>query len=178
MARRNAERSGDGRFERSPDSAEKRALAAKLRAKSMPWAEVAEKAGYASAGAAHTAVAKFYAESPQQTIKEIRDEFRTKLEGLEVILRDVIDRPHYVVERGQFGPELVMKDGEYLVDDAPILNAVDKIRALVETQLKFMPGVAASTKVQVITDDDIADALSEARAELDQLDSGGSETDG
>lgn len=170
-------RSNNG-FQKSPTAAEKRALAAKLRAQSIPWDEVARRAGYRSAGAAHTAVQTFYEEQPKQTIKEIREEFRAKLEGLEAELRNVIERPHYVVERGQFGPELVMKDGEYLVDDAPILNAVDKIRALVETQLKFMPGVAASTKVQVITDDDIADALSEARAELDQLESGGPEADG
>lgn len=177
MANRGS-RSGNGRFDRSPDSAAKRALAAKLRAQSLPWAEVAEKAGYASAGAAHTAVTTFYEESPQQTIKEIRDEFRTKLEGLEAILRNVIERPHYVVERGIDGPEIVYHEGAALIDDAPILNAVDKIRALVETQLKFMPGVAASTKVQVITDDDIADALSEARAQLDQLKSDGPEAGG
>jgi len=162
-----------GKFVPDPDSAERRALAAKLRARGIPWKEVAAQCGYASEGAAYTAVQQFYTDQPKQTIAEIRQELRDKLEGLEGELREVIARPHYVVARGEFGPELVEKDGEYLIDDAPVINAVDKIRALVETQLKFMPGVASATKVQVITDDDVADALAEERAELDRLKSQG-----
>ena len=87
--------------------------------------------------------------------------------------REVMAREHYVIERGLDGPELVKKDGAYLIDDGPVFTGLEIIRKQMETALKFLPGVASATKVQVITDDDIADALEAERADLDQLESGG-----
>jgi len=169
---------GNGRWSKDLTAAERAATAAKLRSQGVLWREIAEQLGYASEGAAYEAAQRFWAEQPKQTVAEIRQEFRAKLEGLEQELRGVLERPHYVVASvPNLGPELVKgPNGEYLIDDAPILNAVDKIRALVETQLKFMPGVASATKVQVITDDDIADALEVERAKLAELESQGDGT--
>ena len=168
-----ARNGGNGRWAKDMTAAQRSAEAALLRSRGVMWKDIAAQLGYASEGAAYDAAQRFWIEQPKQTVAEIRNEFRMKLDGLEQELRAVMSRDHFVVARGEDGPELVKKDGEYLIDDGPIVLAVDKIRALVETQLKFMPGVASATKVQVITDDDIADALEAERADLDQLESGG-----
>lgn len=170
-----ARNGGNGHWMRDMNAAERSAEAARLRSRGVMWKDIATQLGYASPGAAYDAAQRFWVEQPKQTVAEIRNEFRMKLDGLEQELRDIIANPHYVVASvPNVGPELVKgPNGEYLIDDAPILNAVDKIRALVETQLKFMPGVASATKVQVITDDDIADALEAERSELAQLESEG-----
>jgi hypothetical protein len=175
-----ARNGGNGHWAKDVDAAERSAQAALMRSRGMYWKDIAAQLGYASPGAAYDAAQRFWIEQPKQTVAQIREEFRMKLDGLEQELRDIIARPHYVVASvPNLGPELVKGppdaegNAQYLIDDAPIMNAVDKIRALVETQLKFMPGVASATKVQVITDDDLADALEAERSELAQLESQG-----
>lgn len=160
----------DGKFARTPDTAEKQAKAALLRAQGKFWWEIAEELGYANESGAREAALAFYARQPVETIKEIRDEFSAKLRNLESMARDVMARKHYVVNEGQLvrGPH-----GEYLLDDGPIYAGLEIIRKQMETALKFLPGVAATQKVVVITDDDIAAALATERAELAELESEG-----
>lgn len=160
----------DSKFARSPDSADKQARAALLRSRGVLWRDIAEELGYASPSGASEAVRAFYANQPRQTIQDIRDEFRAKLEDLERMAREVMARKHYVVNEGQLvrGPH-----GEYLLDDGPIYTGLEIVRKQMETALKFLPGVASATKIQVITDDDIAAALEAERDELTELEQQG-----
>lgn len=168
-----AARSPSGPWDRSPESATKQARAALLRAQGKFWWEIAEELGYASESGAKEAARAFYARQDRETIQDIREEFTTKLRDLEQKAREVMARKHYIVNEGQLvrGP-----NGEYLLDDGPIYAGLEIIRKQMETALKFLPGVAAATKVQVITDDDIAAALEAERAELAKLERDGRST--
>lgn len=166
---------GARKFEPTPDSAERQAKAARLRAEGKFWHEIAAELGYAGPSGAREAARAFYDSVPRETIQEIRDEFSTKLRGLEQMAREVMARKHYVVCEGQLvrGP-----DGQYLLDDGPIYAGLEIVRKQMETALKFLPGVAATTKVHVITDDDLAAALEAERAELAELERDGNGASG
>jgi hypothetical protein len=165
----------NNKFVQSPEVVEKQAKAAKMRAEGYFWHEIATELGYASPSGASEAVRAFYASVPRETIQDIRDNFMTKLEGLERMAREVMARKHYVVASvPNYGPVLVKDEhGEYLIDSGPIFQGLELIRKQMETALKFLPGVAAVTKVQVITDDDLDAALAAERAALIELESQG-----
>jgi len=161
----------DGRhFTRTPETHERQRRSALLRAQGWEWHDIATELGYNGPSGASEAARAFYARQDRQTIEDIRNEFSTKLRDLERQTREVMAHKHYVISEGQLvrGP-----DGQYLIDDGPIYAGIESIRKQMETALKFLPGVAAVTKVRVITDDDIRDALEAERAELAQLESDG-----
>lgn len=144
---------GLGGYRRTIEAAERRALAAKMRADGVGWQKIADEYYRGNLGNAYKAVKQFWAEQPQETVEEIRATMLAKIAGLEEDARRVMARRHYVVSEGR-----IIRDHRddcerdqcscpRLEDDAPVYQGIDRVRALIDTQLKLIPGLAAPTKV-------------------------------
>lgn len=173
-------RSGKGKFIPDVEVAERRYDSATMRSKGATWQAIANKHWNGDTGTAARAVKQFWAERPQETVEEIRAAMLAKLDGLEEEVRRVMARRHYVVAEGRIvqnhNPTTCarLEANGYLstcscpklLDDQPIYQGVDRVRQLVETQLKLIPGLAAPKRMEVMTDDLIADEIQRARDEL------------
>lgn len=152
-----------------------------MRSQGAKWQDIADTHWNGDLGNASRAVKQFWADQPKETVEEIRSAMLAKLEGLEGDVRRVMRRKHYVVAEGriviqhQADCEMIVSEGDgrrrvctcpQLEDDEPIYRGVDRVRQLVETQLKLIPGLAAPKRMEVLTDDDIAAEVERARAEL------------
>lgn len=69
-----------------PNTPIRQKFAIQFRLKGMPYAEIAEKCGYASAGAAYTAIHQRLQEELQSSVEELRNEEMQKLNNLEQTL--------------------------------------------------------------------------------------------
>lgn len=172
---------GTGRFVKTFEAAERRRLAAEARSRGVKWQDIADQWYRGDLRNAGAAVSQFWAEQPRQTVEEIRTAMVAKLEGLEELARGVMARPHYVVAEGRIvvehrdDCEMIVTTGDgrprvcrcpKLIDDKPIYDGIDKVRQLVETQLKLIPGLAAPKRMEVLDDDAIAREIELARADL------------
>jgi hypothetical protein len=149
---------GAGGFRKSIEAAERRRLAAEMRSKGASWQKIADEYYRGNAGNAFQAVKQFWAELPVETVEEIRSAMLAKLDGLETEVRAVMARRHYVISEGhvvRHHTEDCDRDGRcrcpVIEDDEPIYRGVDRVRQLVETQLKLIPGLAAPSKVEQAT---------------------------
>lgn len=172
-------RDGNGRYLSSIEAARQRGRAARARSQGWTFQRIADEFYNGNRGTAFAEVAKFWADQPRETVEEIRAMMLAKIDDLEQEVRQVMARRHVVVsdgrvmidhERGCFG---LLKGGDPcscppMIDDKPIYEGVAQVRALVETQLKLIPGLAAPKQVEVLTDDDIDRAIAEERAALAQ----------
>lgn len=172
------------------DAAERRAASAKMRSAGKGWREIADTHWNGDLGTANRQVKQFWADQPKETVEEIRSTMLAKLDDLEQDVRRVMARRHYVVAEGRIVQNhgssclrLPVNGGESmcscpkLMDDKPIYDGVAQVRQLVETQLKLIPGLAAPKRMEVLTDDGIAEEIERARAavaaELAAPESGG-----
>ena len=176
-------RGADGRLLKSVDAAERRRLAALLRSRGATWKKVAEEYYRGNVGNAFTGVRQFWAEQPVETVEEIRAAMLAKLDGLEAEVRRVMARKHYLVDKGTVVVEHTQdcnleNIGERgrpicgcprMLDDKPIYEGVDRVRQLVETQLKLIPGLAAPAKVEQQVDSTISYVINATPEELEQL---------
>lgn len=130
------------------------------RSKGIRWQTIADEHWNGNIGRAHREVKRYWAEFPKETAEEMRLTILQKFEDLEREVREVMARPHYVVDKGQvvYHPHT----DRPLIDDKPIYEGVDRLRNMVETTLKLVPGLAAPKRSTVqLTDDDIDKALNE-----------------
>lgn len=109
------------------DAATKRRMAIAARLEGMTWDQVAAAAGYASRGAAFTAVVDAFRqerESMQHDLLELRQIEDERDDDLRRRLYQIIRAEHLVVSDGQIvkGP-----DGVPLKDPRPILMAIDRL---------------------------------------------------
>jgi hypothetical protein len=138
--RRAAERGRNpaGKFTQDPETARRNAEACELRAKGWSYRKLA----------AHFDVDyKTIYDAVQDTLREITrepaEELRTlmlerldaelvRLNGLEEAARQVLERHHVTVSNGQ----IVFLGGEPLIDDAPVLAAIDRLLKIDEQRRK------------------------------------------
>ncbi|MFD5814404.1 hypothetical protein [Streptomyces sp. NPDC127038] len=120
-----------GRFARTPDHARRDAAAADLRAKGRTYQQIADELGYSDRGEAHHAVrraindiAREPAEAAIHFELERLDAELGRLEQLETAAREVLERHHVTVSAGG---QIVHHQGEPLLDDAPVLQAIDRL---------------------------------------------------
>jgi hypothetical protein len=138
-ARAHARPRGDqARFIRSPETARRDAEACDLRAKGWPYRRIAAHFGI-DVRTAHNAVQnalrdiiKEPAEAVRQMELDRLDAELDRLNGLEDAVREVLERHHVTVSNGQ----IVRLDGEPLLDDAPVLQAADRLLRIEEQRRK------------------------------------------
>lgn len=93
-------RDGKGRFDRDLSTAERDAEAARLRARSLSYAQIAERLGI-SKTSAYEGVQRVLAETIQEAAAEVRQFELEKLDAAERIVLDVMERQHLTVSNGR-----------------------------------------------------------------------------
>jgi hypothetical protein len=158
-----------GKFVRSVETAKRDAEAARLRSRGRTYPQIAEELGFCDKGAAHHAVARvfdgFKVEARDLLIKIELD----KLDMMTRAVIDVLEGQHYVVSDGQIvyiGAKDDPDHRELLLDDAPVLHAVDRLLKIADRRAKLL-GLDAPKRVEVSdTTPDLDAAVRDLAAEL------------
>jgi len=160
-------RGGNGRFTRSVDTAERDALAARLRARDMSFREIAQKLGYANESGACKAVARALAAVPVQDVAQLRALELERLDELSRRLWKVFDTKYPLVTDG---PQLVDKTGAYVEDPKPLLTVVDRLLRISERRAKLLGlDAAPAARVDVITEETALAVAAVLEAQLAEL---------
>lgn len=137
--------------------------------KSYSYQQIADDLGLASAGAAHAAYKRGVLLSvPREEIDEARQVALQKLDAWEQLMLDVFNTTHVTVS---FGKVIYNeRTGEPLEDDAPKMQAMDRI-IKIERERRAIIGYTAPNKrvLEVITEDSLEKAIREYNEQADAL---------
>lgn len=173
-------RDGNNRFRRSKAEVEHDAAAAELRGQGLSYKAIGQRMG-CSQGTAHARVHRAFRDTLAEPAEQARAVELARLEDAHDAALAVLLRVHVTVSHGKV---ITVKDGEGndtpLIDDAPTLHAIDRIRALSESRRKLL-GLDAPQKVALTTeaiDAELASTEAAIAAELAVARSEESETPG
>lgn len=133
------------------NAALKRQAALDASLKGKTWAQVAQIAGYASAGAACAAVDELLKSVSVKSADRYRTESLRRLDLLDEVAWDVLGANHiHVSASGKVVKDIDPETGqEFIVTDhAPVLRALAEIRKNDESRRKLM-GVDAPTRTKI-----------------------------
>ncbi|MFF4479461.1 hypothetical protein ACFY1A_20915 [Streptomyces sp. NPDC001520] len=139
----NQARAGDGRWIRTPETAARDAEAARLRARGMTYRAIAAELEM-DVHSVHDAVKRALKEIVQEPAEDVR---RMELERLDVLYEAaarVLEREHVTVSQGK----IIYQGPDPLLDDGPVLQAIDRLLRIQERRSKLL-GLDAATKTQV-----------------------------
>jgi hypothetical protein len=178
-------RGGNGRFTRSLKTAQRDADAAALRTRGWSLQRIANELGFASKGAAHDAIRRAFADIPSGEAEEAKQLDLERIDRLIEQAWAVMERLHVTVsdgrvvgrqtgiERDEDGIERLGMDGktipvyEDILDDGPVLSAIDRINRLLERRAKIIGYDAPSrSRVEVITEDAVDAEIARLEAKL------------
>lgn len=152
---------GDGTFVRTVTTAERDAAAARLRSSGWSYPDIAAELGFKQRADAYNAVKRVL----DSTVREAGDELRAleldRLDGMYRAAMAVLERQHVTVSHGK----IVQHDGEPLVDDAPVLQAVDRLLRIQERRSRLL-GLDAPVKRDLTLTDERARAIEALVEEL------------
>jgi hypothetical protein len=164
----NVDRDNNGRFMRTLDGAERDAKACEMKSRGATYQQISDTLGYGSRSNAHRAVKAALAAIPIESAEELRRLQLGTLEYLAGHAARVLERQHLTIT--QSGRIVVDDNGEQVLDDGPILAAIDRILRIQDRKAKLM-GLDAPVKTEVITLDYLNARLEELTAELAAEDS-------
>ncbi|MEV8402593.1 hypothetical protein [Streptomyces niveus] len=144
MATDGQPRDGHNRFTRTLEGAQKDARAAELRGKGWTYQRIADELGWANKGDAHHAVKRVLDATLREAGDSLRELERARLDRLSAAAWEVLDRQHVTVNNGQ----IIRLGGEPLLDDAPALQAIDRLLRISESRRK-LDGLDAPSRVSV-----------------------------
>jgi hypothetical protein len=177
-------RAGGGRYIRNPANIKRDIDAANLRSQGWPFERIAGELGYASRGKAYEGVQRALAEIPREGVEELRQMELERLDRLYLAALEVLERKHLTVshgkvisrfvglERDEDGIERLDDDGktisiyEDVLDDGPILQAIDRALKIQERRAKLL-GLDAPAKLEVLTLDAIDSEIRKLQAEFE-----------
>lgn len=137
-------RNTQGRFIRNQPEVENDRAAAELRAQGLTYRAIAKELG-CSLSNAYQRVQRAWAATLAPAADEARAVELQRLEDAHDAALAVLLREHITVSHGRVVKD---DDGNAIVDDAPVLQAVDRIRALSESRRKLL-GLDAPSRVSV-----------------------------
>lgn len=142
-----AGRDNNGRYIRTADNAERDAEAARLRARGNTYLEIATEMGYADHAGARKAVARALVATVAEPAEEVRQLQLAQLDKLTAAALAVLERAHVTVSHGK-----IIRDekGQPLLDDGPVLNAIDRLLRIQERRAKLL-NLDAPTRHEVVT---------------------------
>lgn len=132
-------RTTQGQFIRTPETAQRDADAADLRAKGWTYRRIAEHfsvdvhSAYDMVQRALLAIVKEPAENLRRLSLERLDAELARLEDLEAAARKVLERSHVTIANNG---TIVHHEGEPLLDDGPVLQAIDRLLKIDEQRRK------------------------------------------
>jgi len=134
-------RGGDGRYTRGLSTAEQDAEACRLRARGRTYEQIGADL-HLSKSSAYEAVQRALADTVREPADEVRQLELLRLDELHRAALGVMEATHYVVDKGT----VVQWEGAPLVDDGPVLAAIDRLLRIQERRAKLL-GLDAPLKV-------------------------------
>ncbi|WP_181788189.1 hypothetical protein [Streptomyces phytophilus] len=136
---------GDGRFIRTPENARQDARAAELRAEGLSYQQIADELDLGNKGSAHRAVRRALRDIAEKPAQAVRDLELRRLDAMYEAVMEVLERRHVTVSHGKV---IVDDGGEPLLDDSPVLQAVDRLLKI-QARRAALLGLDAETKVNL-----------------------------
>ncbi|MGH3381352.1 MAG: helix-turn-helix domain-containing protein [Actinoallomurus sp.] len=136
-------RDGHGRFDRDPETAKRDAEAARLRGRGWTFQRIADELGV-SKQTAYDAVQRALADTLTEPAAEARTLELERLDSMHAAVLAVLEAKHFTVSQGK----VVRLDDEPLEDDAPVLQAVDRLLRIAERRAKLL-GLDAPAKAEI-----------------------------
>lgn len=152
----------DGKFIRTIEAAERDAEACRLRTRGLSYRQIAKQLGYYDHGGARLAVERALAETVIEPAAEVRQLELAKLDNMEQAVLAVLEREHVTVSNGK----VVRLSQRPVLDDGPVLQAVDRLLKIAERRAKLL-GVDAPKRLEVITIDAVDAEIARISAELE-----------
>lgn len=149
-------RAGNGRYDRDPDTATRDAKACELRAQGLTYAAIGIKLNL-SKGQAYESVQRALRDTLTEPADDVRQLELIRLDELSRKAREVMLAKHLVVDKGA----VVLWEDEPLVDDAPVLQAIDRLVKIQERRAKLL-GLDSPQRVSIdaqLLGDDIRDLI-------------------
>jgi AraC-like DNA-binding protein len=179
-------RGGNGRFVPSIKAAARDFEAAELRVKGRSLQQIADELGYASRGHAHDGIMRAFGALPSEDAEDAK---RLDLERIDRLIAkawDVMEREHIAYSNGQVvrrrtGEYEMDDDGferlddqgnripvyEEVLDDGPLLAAIDRIEKLIGRRARIFGYEAPSrSRIEVITPETIEAHIAALEADL------------
>ncbi len=138
-------RDGNGRFDRDPATAERDAEACRLRIQNLTYRQIA-KVLDVSVHTAYEGVQRALRDTQQEPADGVKRLELERLDELAQKVTEVMLATHYVVSQGKVVS--LSRDGEPLLDDAPVLQAVDRLLRIQERRARLL-GLDAPQRVSV-----------------------------
>lgn len=135
---------GTNRFVRTPETARQDARAAELRAEGYSYQQIADELGFSDRGRAHHAVRRALRDIAEKPAAAVRDLELRRLDAMYEAVMEVLERRHVTVSHGK----VIEHDGGPLIDDAPVLAAVDRLLKI-QARRAALLGLDAETKVNL-----------------------------
>lgn len=161
-----------GQFIRGPEDVARDARAAELRGQGLSYRAIAREMG-TSVSTAYDGVARAFRATLTEPAEQARAVELARLEDAHDAALAVLLREHLTVSHGKV---ITVKDEQGndvpLIDDGPVLQAIDRIRALSESRRKLL-GLDAPSRVSVDAEHigqevaDLLNALTQAAADDD-----------
>lgn len=151
----------------SVNIAERRSKAVDMRIAGASFKAIAEACGYKTASAACQDVGRAleHAVAAQtRSVEVYREEELQRLDALLTKAWAVLERAHVTVSHGR-----IVKDDmdEPILDDSPVLQAIDRVLKIQERKAKFL-GLDAPQRHEVVTLDAVDQEIARLTAELGQ----------
>jgi hypothetical protein len=143
MSKNDQPRDGKGNFLRTTATAEREARAAELRAKGMHYRDIARELGI-DVHQAHDDVRNALRAIVQEPAEELRTLELERLDRMYQAAADVLERQHVAVSHGK----IVYQGEEPLIDDGPVLQAIDRLLKI-QARRAALLGLDAATKTEV-----------------------------
>ena len=137
-------RGGNGQFTRSVDTAERDALAARLRATGASYRQIAERLNFANEGGAHRAVSRALAAVPVEDVAELRAIECARLDEITARLWSVMNTKYPVGMTA--GRRIVDQHDRPIEDPAPLLAVVDRLLRITAQRARLLGLDAAPPK--------------------------------
>lgn len=137
-------RTGNGKYDRGNVEVERDAQAAELRGQGLTYAAIGERLG-CSKSVAYERVRRAFRDTLAEPADQARAVELARLEDAHDRALAVLLREHITVSHGRVVKD---EDGNTIIDDGPVLQAVDRIRALSESRRKLL-GLDAPARVSV-----------------------------
>lgn len=137
-------RNSRGAFVRTPETARRDAEAAELRAQAYTYQQIADQLGFADKGEAHHAVQRALQAIVKEPAEKLRALELSRLDAMYEAAMRVLERRHVTVFNGK-----IMYIGEEpLIDDAPVLQAIDRLLKVQERRARLL-GLDAPKQLDV-----------------------------
>lgn len=159
-------RDGRGRFIRTAASAKRDAEALRLRSVGHTFAEIARRVGYSHRDLARRAVDRaLIATVPREAADHARLLELHRLDQLFLRAWQVAERDHPLVQAGRVVQD---QEGGPLVDDLPVLAALDRLLRVIDRRCKLL-GLDAPTRHEVMSLDAIDAEIARLTDEIAQI---------